>query len=393
MTNPKIDCSGVVVKMPLVKNLSYDENRATVLSGLIQALPLDVFVVAPSGKVVLANLTDAALAVLGMDFAQSVNSSFESVLEQLPLDQESRSDIRGHIVRILGGSLLSVSRSYPMLTSRGGELGVQITSIAEPFGMILVVLKTGRKTGERLTRRAQQARILLAQEEERRRIARDLHDGTAQHLALAQVMLETVRKARTFDAIEEACIDIESALSTAQHQMRTLSYVLHPPELSSGGIYEALAAFVRGFARRTGLDVRFQNLAGRLRPSADLEIALYRVAQEALVNVGKHAFAHTVEVRLTTVAKHLVLEVEDDGIGIPSDIIEGRRREAMGVGLSGMRERVEALGGIFCVERRANGTHIGAYFPQRRQTDAAANAVKAQRYCSEPHKARVPPSS
>nr|WP_314465955.1 hypothetical protein [uncultured Novosphingobium sp.] len=123
MTNPKIDCSGVVVKMPLVKNLSYDENRATVLSGLIQALPLDVFVVAPSGKVVLANLTDAALAVLGMDFAQSVNSSFESVLEQLPLDQESRSDIRGHIVRILGGSLLSVSRSYPMLTSRGGGTG------------------------------------------------------------------------------------------------------------------------------------------------------------------------------------------------------------------------------------------------------------------------------
>ncbi len=353
-----------------------------------------MFVVGPDGNVVAANISDSMLAILGSDFSRTAaGSSFHAVLDRLPVEVETRSDMGGHLARVLDGAVISVTRSYPMRASGAEELSVEITRVADPVGMTLVVLQGRQKAGDLVSRRAQQAQILLAQEEERRRIARDLHDGTSQHLALAQVMLETVRKARTFDAIEAACLDIEAALSTAQHQMRTLSYVLHPPELSSGGIAEALDAFLKGFARRTGLDVRFQDLAGRLRPSPDLEIALYRVAQEALANVGKHAFARTVDVRLTTVAKHIVLEIEDDGVGIPSDIAEGRRREAVGVGLSGMRERVEALGGIFCVERRPNGTHIGAFFPQRRQSDAAAEAVKAQRYCSEPHKVRVPPSS
>jgi len=343
----------------------------------------------------MANLTRSMRFLTGGEHGNILaGASFETALDCLPLDDESRVEVRDQLTSVLHGNVLSATRSYRLLASDPDVVKIHATRMSGPMGHMLVALEGERNaSGGRCARRAQQAKLLRAQDEERRRIARDLHDGTSQHLALAQVMLETVRKAHTFEAIEQACLDIEAAISTAQHQMRTLSYVLHPPELEAGGIIEALAAFLKGFARRTGLSVRFQNLAGYLRPSADLEIALYRVAQEALVNVGKHAFASTVEVRLRSVAKYLALEIEDDGIGIPNDIVEGRMREAVGVGLAGMRERVEGLGGMFCVERRLNGTHIGAYFPQRRAEDNANDGIRAQRYCFGPRKERVPQSS
>lgn len=387
--------NAVVVDLPLSRISKDNTDLGGVVQQLMFALPVDIFTVGCDGRVQIANLSRTIRFLEESDHGNSfVGASFEAILEHLPLDEESRSEIRDQLTNVLHGNVLSATRSYPLLASDPDVVMVHATRMSGPMGQMLVVLEGERNaSGSRCARRAQQAKLLRAQDEERRRIARDLHDGTSQHLALAQVMLETVRKAHTFEAIEQACLDIEAAISTAQHQMRTLSYVLHPPELEAGGIIEALTAFLKGFARRTGLSVRFQNLAGYLRPSADLEIALYRVAQEALVNVGKHAFASTVEVRLRSVAKYLALEIEDDGIGIPNDIVEGRMREAVGVGLAGMRERVEGLGGMFCVERRLNGTHIGAYFPQRRTEDNPADGIKVQRYCFEPRKARVRPSS
>ncbi|MFK4875223.1 sensor histidine kinase [Novosphingobium sp. ZW T3_23] len=364
------------------------------MRALTQVLPLDMFFVGPEGEVIAAKICDPALGVQDMDFHQAVvGMTFERVLERMPLDDDTRADLRNDVFRVIEGAAESICRNYPLHASIAEELGVEAAKVAEPVGATLVVLRTRRKEADPRSRGAERTQLHLAQEEERRRIARELHDGTAQHVAVAQVMLETVRKARTFEAIDKACLDIEAALSTAQHQMRTLSYVLHPPELASGGIVEALATFLKGFARRTGLKVGFHNYAGQLRPSAALKLALYRVAQEALVNVSRHASARSVDVRLRTAAKHIVLEIEDDGVGIADDIVAGRRREAIGVGLSGMRERVEALGGVFCLERRRTGTLVGAFFPQRRKGDAAEEAVKAQRYCSEPHRARVRRSS
>jgi signal transduction histidine kinase len=388
------DCSGVVIKMPLVGELDYFEGAGGLVRALTQSLPLDMFVVGPKGEVIAAKICDPALGVQDTDFQRAVMGlPFERVLERLPLNDDTRADLRSDVFRIIEGSAETICRNYPLHASVAEELAVEVAKVSEPVGAAVVVLRTRRKDADPRSRRAEQARLHLAQEEERRRIARELHDGTAQQVAVAQVMLETVRKARTFEAIDKACLEIEAALSTAQHQMRTLSYVLHPPELASGGIVEALGTFLKGFARRTGLKVGFHNYAGPLRPSAALELALYRVAQEALVNVSRHASARSVDVRLRTVAKHVVLEIEDDGVGIAEDIVAGRRREAVGVGLSGMRERVEALGGVFCLERRRTGTLVGAFFPQRRKGDAAEEAVKAQRYCSEPHRARVRRSS
>lgn len=392
MTNGAADKASVVVGINnSVASLRRSE-PPDLVGDLVRALPVGLFVLDAGGRVTVSNLSfesgssGSAIADRGC--------ALEDYIRLLPLDTKNFEEACHQVRKVVDDELLSSERTYPA----AGQVALGLTLKVVKFGcqenMTLVLVSSLQdRERERISKRSQQVKILQAQDEERRRIARELHDGTSQHVALAQLTLETMRSARTFQEVEAKCLEIESVLSAAQHQMRTMSYVLHPPELTSHGIVQALSTFLTGFGRRTGLTVNFENLAGRLRRSASLEMAIYRVAQEALVNVSKHACASEVNVRLRTVGKHLVVEIDDDGVGIPPEIAEGFMQEAVGVGLSGMRARVEALGGIFCVERRRKGTHIGAYFPQRRSGDAAAAVVKAQRYCSEPHKARVRPST
>jgi signal transduction histidine kinase len=389
MANRVIDGDSIVVGITSSTMVARRSEPLDAVCDLVRALPVGLFVLDAAGRVSVSNLSLARDGT-GDGQAPDVGLQLEDYLRLMPLDDASFQEACRQIRMVVDGEAISIDRTYRASRGEPSSLTLNAINFGCQGDMTLVLVSASKdKERERISRRLQQVKILQAQDEERRRIARELHDGTSQQVALAQLTLEAMRSARTFEEVEAKCLDIESVLSAAQHQMRTMSYVLHPPELTSRGIVHALTTFLNGFGRRTGLTVNFDNLAGRLRRSESLDMALYRVAQEALVNVSKHACATQVNVRLRTVAKHLVLEIEDDGIGIPREIAEGRMQEAVGVGLSGMRARVEALGGIFCVERRLKGTHIGAYFPQRRAGDAAAGAVKAQRYCSEPHKGRA----
>jgi signal transduction histidine kinase len=390
MANRVIDGASIVVGITSSTGVAGRRQPLDEVCDLVRALPVGLFVLDAGGRVTVSNLSLGDGAAGRSGEATDVGLRLEEYLRLLPLDDESFRAACEQISMVVEGEAISIDRTYRSLPRETASLTLNAVRFGCSDDMTLVLVSSAKdKDRERISRRSQQVKILHAQDEERRRIARELHDGTSQQVALAQLTLEAMRSAKTFEEVEEKCLDIESVLCAAQHQMRTMSYVLHPPELTSRGIVHALSTFLTGFGRRTGLTVKFDNLAGRLRRSESLEMALYRVAQEALVNVSKHACATEVNVRLRTVAKHLVLEIEDDGIGIPPEIAEGRLQEAVGVGLSGMRARVEALGGIFCVERRLKGTHIGAYFPQRRASDPAAPVVKAQRYCSEPHKGRA----
>lgn len=237
-------------------------------------------------------------------------------------------------------------------------------TLPQTSALVVVALLDITDRGHRAAERQTIARIVLdAEEAERRRIARELHDETAQQLAAMQFGLAGLRECGTGRKFASMCGDIEDMLRSVQNELRTLSYILHPPEIDDAGLAEALRRFVNGFARRTQLKAIFVNETGRVWTDSAMDRAVYRVAQEALINVGKHADATNARVSLRGHGQQLVLEVEDDGIGIAPELCSSRSDARLGVGLSAMRERIEALAGSLEVSRLNTGTRIRAIVP------------------------------
>lgn len=234
-----------------------------------------------------------------------------------------------------------------------------------PDLMVVTLLDVTDQSRLATEQRRMMRAVLDAEEAERKRIARELHDETVQQLAVMQFGLAGLRKLGTGSDFDVQCRDMEDVLQSVQKELRTLSYMLHPPEID-GGLVEALASFVRGLARRTHVNAQFIDETRGLLTDDETDRALYRVTQEALINVSKHAQAQHAYVRLRECGEQLVLEVEDDGIGISSDLCSGRADARMGVGLSAMRERIEALAGRFTISRLERGTRVVAMLPFRR---------------------------
>jgi len=217
---------------------------------------------------------------------------------------------------------------------------------------------TQRKRAEEDLRRVS-AEMLHLQDEERRRIGRDLHDSTGQSLAALEIELAQLERdaARwSVDAREqlERCMRLARQCST---EIRTASYLLHPPLLDELGLSSALRWLADGLRARSGLELRLQLPEGVQTVTADEELALFRVAQEALTNVQRHSSSPWVAIRLRTEPTSIVLEIEDAGRGIPAgqtDEPESSGRFA-GVGVAGMRERIRQLGGTLTVESTPGG--------------------------------------
>lgn len=220
-----------------------------------------------------------------------------------------------------------------------------------------------RMTGEL---RALSAHVLSLQDEERGRIARDLHDSTVQTLGLASRNLSAVQDSPTADPrTRESLTDSVMLVDTAVQDLRTLSYLLHPPTLDLLGLPGALKDFVSGFSKRSGIAVQFSAPAEFGRFSPEMETALFRVTQEALANINRHANSATAQVRLERVADAVLVTVVDDGVGIPPDMLAKINHEEahLGVGIAGMRERLRQLGGSLVIQRRARGTLVRASLP------------------------------
>lgn len=211
--------------------------------------------------------------------------------------------------------------------------------------------------------------LLRLQDEERRRLARELHDGPVQVLSAASMNLSMLARSRSLMALErerrltEECLGWVKQCSQA---MRSMSYLLHPPILDELGLTSALRGWITGFADRTGLEVETDLVdVGRL--SAESETALFRIVQEALGNVQKHSRSSTVSIKLHRAGGSIQLEVKDNGCGIPSAVLEGWSSEhAMGVGIQGMRERALQLGGrLEIYSPRGEGTLLRIVLPEQ----------------------------
>ena len=196
---------------------------------------------------------------------------------------------------------------------------------------------------------------------ERRRVGRELHDSTVQHLVAMDLSLTALeRRISLHQEGGSALQDTRTALSAAQREIRTFSFMLHPPELEERGLPDTLRAFADGFARRTGLHISVDVMGPRQPLSFELELALFRVAQEALMNVHRHARARSIGVVLRFGDGEISLQVEDDGVGLAES-----SPHSAGVGVSGMRDRMSQLDGRLSLEPGVVGLRVVATAPAR----------------------------
>jgi PAS domain S-box-containing protein len=209
-------------------------------------------------------------------------------------------------------------------------------------------------------------RILASQEEERRRIARELHDSTAQMLVLALIDLERLQNssAAAESPGREIVNECIASVQRAAGELRTVSYRLHPPMLEEFGLASSLRWYVNGFSKRLGISIEVDVDPNLGRFDRDVEMAVFRIVQEALTNVHRHSHATEASIKVWLRENELCLDIADRGTGIRPDVLGTSDKAPMlGVGIAGMRERVRQLHGKFEIQSGAEGTLIRARFP------------------------------
>jgi signal transduction histidine kinase len=213
-------------------------------------------------------------------------------------------------------------------------------------------------------------RLLQLQDEERRKFSRELHDSLGQYLAGVKMNLDMFSRAQPDDRLLSQAI---SLLDQSIAETRTISHLLHPPLLDEAGFSSAATWYLEGFAQRSGIQIRldFPREIGRL--PKPVELGLFRVLQESLTNIHRHAGSSEAEISMRISADQVVLAVRDHGKGIPPELLESFRRNGAnaGVGLAGMRERMRELGGQLEVESSASGTVISVTIPLERSGQAS----------------------
>lgn len=223
---------------------------------------------------------------------------------------------------------------------------------------------TARRRAENAARRLS-GRILNLQDDERRRIARELHDSLGQYLVSIKINLDLlsqmVSEAQQKDIISECLQVVQQCLS----ETRTISHLLHPPLLDEAGFASAARWYSEGFAERSGFQVSLDISPDLERLDRDTETTLFRILQEALTNVHRHSAGTTVRIALQVDAELVQLEISDNGKGIPEERLRRLSEDdsVTGVGLAGMRERVRELGGTLLIGTAFPGTTITVKIP------------------------------
>lgn len=251
------------------------------------------------------------------------------------------------------------------------QLEITVSPLRDEAGQVIGASAIARDVTERRqmeeSLRQLSARILQAQDEERKRIARELHDTTVQKLALLSIDLAKLKSAHDPEKLASVSQHAQNLTTECVQELRTLSYVLHPPMLDELGLASALKIYAEGFSQRSGiaLDIDVEGEWQRLTPEA--EITLFRIAQESLTNVMRHSGSTRAQIRLTRNGG-IKLQVIDEGRGLPGHI-QSTNSSSVGVGILGMRERLKQLGGSLRIASTATGTTVEARLPYSRGTD------------------------
>ena len=304
------------------------------------------------GRIVYCNFSLAQLlgvpreTVIGRLLLDFVASDDKPAYQRL-LDENQIVSNEGEIqLQLADGSRIPTNFSFNVLSRDRSATGVLVTD---------------------LTTQKQQmefaSRLQNMQDDERRRLARELHDSVGQTLAAMSMSLGVVQ-AQTYkldSAGARAVLELAQLVDHVAREIRTISHLLHPPLLDVAGLASALRWYADGFAERSNIKVNVEIPAGFGRLPDELEIAIFRIVQECLTNVHRHSGSATAAIRLHQEGNSLIVKVEDSGKGIPPEkqhevIAAGRG----GVGFTGMRERLRRLGGTLEIQSNESGTAVTA---------------------------------
>jgi signal transduction histidine kinase len=268
---------------------------------------------------------------------------------------------------VIAGTTPSSSHPYTLLLGDGlHHFKLLISRIALPHWDCVVVSHEDVTAVVRLEeeRRTHAAELVEAQDRERRQIARELHDSTAQHLTAISLLSKIMVDRSHSDEIDPLLEELRGVVAQAQSEIRTLSYLLHPPLLAEVGLEVSLRRYIDGFSKRTGVAIAFHwGLAPGDVLGGDVAFAILRVAQEALANVHRHSGAKSAAVHIEAAAREVRVTISDPGVGI------GQAAED-GLGIPGMRARAAELGGTFGISQDGRGTSLLAVFPRGNGPDA-----------------------
>jgi PAS domain S-box-containing protein len=263
------------------------------------------------------------------------------------------------------------------------NISITISPVKDDLGRVVGASKvardiTDRKEAEEARKKAEfAAKLLQAQDAERRRIGRELHDGLGQLvIAIKMNASQVVKEKHKLSPSAARCVTENFELiGQAIAEVRTVSYLLHPPMLEEIGLLSALAWYADGFAQRSKVNVTLELASDLGRLPQDYELSLFRVAQECLANVHRHSGSSTASIKLVRTSREITLEVTDAGKGIDkhlqSKIASGA---SIGVGFRGMQERVKLMGGRLAVQSSDHGTSVAVTLPITWNNDAEARA-------------------
>ncbi|HEY8447707.1 MAG TPA: sensor histidine kinase [Thermomicrobiales bacterium] len=324
-------------------------------------------------KVLIANAT---IVVLGAVAGTWITS-------QTARSTEGRTFLALAFTFVVIGIVLSVVANYVVLRAafrplatleaaaiavRNGDLSVrasptsftdpQVAHLAETFNATLDELARDREELRSLA-----SQVIRAQEDERRRIARELHDDTAQVLFAQLIRLATL-KSSPDKSIQELAASMEEMTVEALEGVRRLALELRPPALDDLGLSAALGELAQRFSEQLGIPVEYQARGLRGRLPSEVELVLYRVAQEALTNVAKHADAKRVWLDVDRTGGDVTISIQDDGKGFDPSNVKSSDGRGLGLGIFGMEERVALVGGRFRIwSKPGQGTEVFAYIP------------------------------